>query len=77
MQVTPIDRPALISLLPGFLFFTTSLIASSKALAGVCVAYIWMIDTYIWMIDKYLWMIDTYIWMIDTYPDISSPPPSL
>ena len=34
-QVTPIDRPALISLLPGFLFFTTSLIASSKALAGV------------------------------------------
>lgn len=34
-KVTPIDRPALISLLPGFLFFTTSLIASSKALAGV------------------------------------------
>jgi len=30
-----IDRPAFISLLPGFLFFTTSLIASSKALAGV------------------------------------------
>jgi len=34
-KVTPIDRPALISLLPGFLFFTTSIIAGSKALAGV------------------------------------------
>ena len=35
MKVTPIDRSGLISLLPGFLFFTTALIASSKALAGV------------------------------------------
>ena len=33
-QVTPIDRSGLISLLPGFLFFTTSLIAGSKALSG-------------------------------------------
>jgi len=34
-KLAGIDRPAFISLLPGFLFFTTSLIASSKALAGV------------------------------------------
>jgi len=34
-KLASIDRPAFISLLPGFLFFTTSLIASSKALAGV------------------------------------------
>jgi len=34
-KVTPIDRSGLISLLPGFLFFTTALIASSKALAGI------------------------------------------
>ena len=33
-KLAGIDRPAFISLLPGFLFFTTSLIASSKALAG-------------------------------------------
>ena len=44
MQVTPIDRPALISLLPGFLFFTTSLIASSKALAGVHTILIMILD---------------------------------
>jgi len=34
-KVTPIDRSGLISLLPGFLFFTTSLIAGSKALSVV------------------------------------------
>jgi len=34
-KVTTIDRSALISLLPGFLFYTTSIISSSKALAGV------------------------------------------
>jgi drug/metabolite transporter (DMT)-like permease len=34
-KLATIDRPAFISLLPGFLFFTTSLIASSKALAVV------------------------------------------
>jgi len=34
-QVTSIDRAAFISLLPGFLFFTTSIISSSKALAGI------------------------------------------
>jgi len=34
-KLTSIDRSALISLLPGFLFFTTSIISSSKALAGV------------------------------------------
>jgi len=36
-KLASIDRPAFISLLPGFLFFTTSLIASSKALAGVSI----------------------------------------
>jgi len=34
-KLVGIDRPAFISLLPGFLFFTTSLVAASKALAGV------------------------------------------
>jgi len=34
-KLAGIDRPAFISLLPGFLFFTTSLIAGSKALAGL------------------------------------------
>jgi len=33
-KLAGIDRPAFISLLPGFLLYTTSLIASSKALAG-------------------------------------------
>ena len=33
-KLVGIDRPAFISLLPGFLFFTTSLVAASKALAG-------------------------------------------
>ena len=33
-KLVSIDRPAFISLLPGFLFFTTSLVAASKALAG-------------------------------------------
>jgi len=33
-KVTPIDRSAFISMLPGFLFFTTSIIANSKALSG-------------------------------------------
>jgi len=36
-QLASIDRSAFISLLPGFLFFTTSLIAGSKALAGVSI----------------------------------------
>jgi len=34
-KLVSIDRPAFISLLPGFLFFTTSLVAGSKALSGV------------------------------------------
>jgi len=34
-KLAGIDRPAFISLLPGFLLYTTSLIASSKALAGL------------------------------------------
>lgn len=34
-QVTSVDRAAFISLLPGFLFFTTSIISASKALSGV------------------------------------------
>ena len=33
-KLVGIDRPAFISLLPGFLFYTTSLVAASKALAG-------------------------------------------
>ena len=33
-KLVSIDRPAFISLLPGFLFFTTSLVAGSKALSG-------------------------------------------
>ena len=33
-KLTKIDRPAFVSLLPGFLFYTTALVASSKALAG-------------------------------------------
>ena len=38
-KLVGIDRPAFISLLPGFLFFTTSLVAASKALAGKKLIY--------------------------------------
>ena len=33
-KLVGIDRSAFISLLPGFLFFTTSIVAASKALSG-------------------------------------------
>jgi len=36
-KLVGIDRPAFISLLPGFLFYTTSLVAASKALAGISI----------------------------------------
>lgn len=36
-KVTPLDRSAFISMLPGFLFFTTSIIANSKALSGTSI----------------------------------------
>jgi len=36
-KLVKMDRSAFISLLPGFLFYTTSIVAASKALAGVSV----------------------------------------
>lgn len=57
-KVTPIDRPALISLLPGFLFFTTSIIAGSKALAGVPIPiYVSVLNTLpaaVYVLDRLL-----------------------
>jgi len=34
-SITHLDKPGIVSLLPGFLFFTASIIAGSKALAGL------------------------------------------
>ena len=33
-KLVNMDRSAFVSLIPGFLFYTTSIVASSKALAG-------------------------------------------
>jgi len=57
-QLTGMDRAAAISLLPGFLFHTTSIIAGSKALAGlpipVCVSVWNTLPASLYLLDRLL-----------------------